>query len=255
MNVSKCTANGILALMRAYRGEIKTARKNLNDTFRLAEKEGSKLHLLISYWPASVISVVEGKQEEAYANFCKMIDLWSETEDRHDSIAGFCDAISFFAINNHLTELNKCIHALSEIANETKNPEAFGILSFAIGVSLEAKNEFDQATEHIQKAIEFLEPVNIPLQSAIIQYHLGLVLIKQRFTEKARIHFDLAYQTFKNLGIRYWCSMIEHQLKENITSMKKSGLLPTQRFQIQETLLNDSLKYWNCLPQECQTKK
>jgi DNA-binding CsgD family transcriptional regulator len=227
MNVSKCTANGILALIRAYRGELKTARKNLHDTFRLAGKEGSKLHLLISYWPASVISVVEGKQEEAYSNFCKMIDLWSETEDRHDSIAGFCDAISFFAINNHLTEINKCIHALSEIANQTKNAEAFGILSFAIGVSLEAKNEFNDATEHLQKAIEFLEPINIPLQSAMIQYHLGLVHMKQRFPEKSRIHLDLAYQTFKKLGIRYWCSMIEHQLKENVTSMKKSGLLQT----------------------------
>jgi tetratricopeptide (TPR) repeat protein len=210
-DLSKCSAIGMLALIRAYRGEIKTARKNLNDTFRLAEKEGSRLHLLIILWPASVISVVEGRQQEAYASYCKMLDLWSETEDRHDSIAGFCDAISFFTTNNHITELNRCIHALSEIANETKNPEAFGILSFAIGASLQAKNELNQATEHIEKAIEFLEPVNIPLQFAIIRYHLGLVLMKQGLTEKARIPFDSAYQTFKNLGIRYWCSIIEQQ--------------------------------------------
>jgi hypothetical protein len=78
--------------------------------------------------------------------------------------------------------------------------------------------------------------------------------MKQGLTEKARIPFDLAYQTFKNLGIRYWCSIIEQQLKENITTMEKSGLPPTPVY-LQETLLNDSLKYWICLPQECQTKK
>jgi hypothetical protein len=152
-DASKCTANGILALIRAYRGEIKTARKNLNDTFHTGRERRLQTAPFDNLLAGLCYTCCGRQTTGSICHYCKMIDLWSETEDRHDSIAGFCDAISFFAINNYLTELNKCIHALSEIANETKNPEAFGILSFAIGASLQAKNEFIQATEHIQKQL------------------------------------------------------------------------------------------------------
>jgi DNA-binding CsgD family transcriptional regulator/tetratricopeptide (TPR) repeat protein len=210
INLSKCTANLILALIRAYRGEIRTAGKNLNETLILAGKEGSTLHKMLACWPASIIALVEGKQDEAYTHFCEMINVWSETEDRHDSIAGFCDAISFFSMNNHTTELNRCLHALSQIANETKNPEAFGIMSFAIGNSLYLNNDFTPAADHLEKAIEYLIPVNIPLQTAIIQFHAGLCYVKLQQQARAKTQFHAAYQTFKNLGIRYWCSIIDN---------------------------------------------
>ena len=41
-----------------------------------------------------------------------MVDLWFQTEDRHDSIPGFFDAVSFYALNNKLQELNRSIGVL-----------------------------------------------------------------------------------------------------------------------------------------------
>jgi DNA-binding CsgD family transcriptional regulator len=214
MDISKCTANTILAVLRAYRGEFKTAKKNLNEAFVLADKVSSVLHRLVITWPASIIHILEGNNSKAYQGFCEMIETWAGSDDLHDAIPGFCDAVSFFATHNYLTELNKCIHALSSIANETRNPEAFGILSFAIGASLELKKQSAQATEHFEKAIEYLEPVQIPLQMAIVKYHLGLSYLNLNQLENAHASFQSGYQAFKNLGIRYWCSLIDQQFQK-----------------------------------------
>lgn len=212
--ISIASANLILSILRAYRGELRTAKKNLKETFRIAEQENSNLHKLIAYWPASIISTIEGDEKKTYDSFCNMIDFWLQTEDRHDSIAAFCDAISFFISHNHVTELNKCINILTTIANQTKNPEAFGILSYAIGTSLSLNKQHEQAADHLEKALNYLLSVDVPLQSAIITFHLGLTYQNLELFDKADHAFSESYQTFKNLGVRYWCSVIDQHHKK-----------------------------------------
>lgn len=212
--ISKCTANTILALTRAYRGELKSAKKNLSEAARLADRERSSIHSLILGWPKAIIHIHEGDHSLAYQSFCEMMDNWSGSEDLHDSIAGFADAVSFFTMHEKVNELNKCVHALSEIANKTNNPEALGILSFSLGASLSLNEKYSMATDHFEKAVKILESVNIPLQTSIINYHLGLTYLHQNLILNAKDSFQSSYRDFKRLGIRHWCSLIEEKLQE-----------------------------------------
>jgi DNA-binding NarL/FixJ family response regulator len=56
--------------------------------------------------------------------------------------------------------------------------------------------------------------VDVPLQSAIIRFHLGLTFQNLNFFDKADHAFSESYQTFKNLGVRYWCSVIDQHHKK-----------------------------------------
>jgi DNA-binding CsgD family transcriptional regulator len=206
---SKATANSVLAIIRSYRGEIKTARKHLVLANQFASGINSAIHKLLNKWPEALIAQVENDTGNTQRLYSEMLDLWFLTEDRHDLVPGLCEAASFFALQNDQKELNRSIQALTVISNAGNNPEATGILSFAIGASLSLNHEQEHALNHFQKAIEYLKPVSIPLQSAIIGFHLGLSCQAIGLNEEAENHFQSAYHSFKNLGVRYWCSIID----------------------------------------------
>jgi len=207
--ISKCTAASILALIRAYRGEMKTARKNLEETIQLATREASTLHHVIAAWPMSVLPMVEGNTEEATRQFTRMLDLWFNTGDRHDSLPGLNDAISFFTLQGSQKELSRCIGALTQITGLTYNQEATAALSFALGASLFLNGEPDGAREHLNKSLEIYSQMNAPLQHAIVGFHQARVLRTLGEEKEAGLLFDSAYQRFRTLGIRFWCALID----------------------------------------------
>ncbi|WP_423129782.1 AAA family ATPase [Gaoshiqia sp. Z1-71] len=208
---SQATANTVLAILRSYRGEIKTAGKHLALAVRYAADIHSMIHKLLNKWAEALIAQGENDISAARQAFTEMLDIWFQTEDRHDAISGLCDATSFFALQNDRKELNHTIKALTVISNINNNPEAIGILSFAIGASLSLNNEHEQAVGHFRKALEYTGKVNIPLQAAIIRFHLGLSWQNLELNAEADECFRQAYETFKNLGVRYWCSVIDQQ--------------------------------------------
>ncbi len=224
---SKATANTVLAILRSYRGEIKTARKHLDLAVHYAAEIHSIIHKLINKWPEALIAQGENDLTRAGRIYTEMLDIWFETEDRHDAISGICDAASFFALQNNIKELNRAIKALTIISDMNSNPEAIGILSFAIGTSLSLNDEPEQAVNHFQKALEFLEKVNVPLQGAIVQYHLGMACRKLGNTEAAEESFNSSYQTFKRLGVRHWCSLIDEQRSQLITAKTEGEIFKT----------------------------
>ncbi len=227
LDISKCTALVILSLMRAYRGELKSAKHNLIESMAIARKESSVLHHLIALWPMSVIAVVEGKNDEALQHFNKMIDLWFQTEDRHDSIPGFFDAVSFYALNNNFQELNRCVDALSLMVNHTKNQEAIAVLYFALGMIMVFNKEYKKAHENFELALEYLDIVNAPLQKAIVQYHHSKNLQYLNKEKKSLEAMAEAFNAFKNLGIRFWCNLVEIEKNAVLSALKVEDLSQT----------------------------
>lgn len=213
---SKATANTVLSILRSYRGEIKTARKHLDLAEQYAAKIHSVIHKLLNKWPEALIAQGENDIIRARRIYTEMLDIWFQTEDRHDAISGICDAASFFALQNNIKELNRAIKALTVISDINSNPEAIGILSFAVGTSLSLNDESEQAINHFQKALEYLEKVNVPVQGAIVQFHLGMAYRKLGNFEAAEENFNSSYQTFKRLGVRHWCSLIDEQRNQLI---------------------------------------
>lgn len=219
---SKATANTVLAIMRSYRGEIKTARKHLDLADQYAAEIHSVIHKLLNKWPEALIAQGENDINSASRAYTEMLDIWFQTEDRHDAISGICDAASFYAMQNNIKELNRSIEALTVITDLNSNPEAIGILSFAIGTSLSLNDEPEQAVTHFQKALEYLGKVNVPLQSSIVHYHLGIAFGKLGNGEATEENFNSSYQTFKRLGVRNWCSLIDEQ-RNQLAPGEKSG--------------------------------
>ncbi len=213
---SKATANTVLSILRSYRGEIKTARKHLDLAGHYAAEIHSIIHKLLNKWPEALIAQGENDIDRAGHIYTEMLDIWFQTEDRHDAISGICDAASFFALQNNKKELNRAIEALTVISDLNSNPEAIGILSFAVGTSLSLNDEPEQAVNHYQKSIEYLEKANVPLQGAIVHYHLGMADSKLGNSEAAEESFNKSYQTFKRLGVRHWCSLIDEQRKQMV---------------------------------------
>jgi tetratricopeptide (TPR) repeat protein len=108
----------------ALRGEIKKALGNLDRALELSRKLNIVVVELGSLWGMAVVSEINSDIKRSLDYYKSILQLWEETQDRHDSIIMLIWAVNFFSQNSLKQELTQCTEALSTISAATGNSEA-----------------------------------------------------------------------------------------------------------------------------------
>lgn len=212
---SKSIAHTVTGVIKAYRGEFKSAHRNLGVGYQLAQRASFKIALLLIHWSMAILHEMEKHLEKAYSEYHKMLAVWETSEDKHDILCGLFTAATFMAENHHSKELNKIIQILSGIANETNNPEVVGTLAYALAVGAYHNQDYENAQDGFSQALKYYQELDVPLQVMEVQKYMGLTLLKLDNKEEAKEKLLAASSYARNLGLRPFLIAIDHLLSES----------------------------------------
>jgi DNA-binding CsgD family transcriptional regulator len=207
-DASKATGYLVMALIKIYRGENRTAHKYLEESNLLATRLNFRMIILIIHWAQAAILEFEGRPDEACESYLSMLDFWRSSDDKHDILGGLSAAVSFFGDHGYREDVMRCVSVNSTIAEETGNPEAIGVMAFSLGISAHLMERFEEAVTHLEKALSYFNELEVPLQIIYTQYHLGKALIALDKKSKAIPCLKQAILKARNLGIRTMASRI-----------------------------------------------
>jgi ATP/maltotriose-dependent transcriptional regulator MalT len=211
---SKAVAYGITGIINVFKGEIKSAERNLTRAFNLSKKLRITSLELASLWGFAILYELEGKNELVLEKYNAVIQKWYDTQDTHDVIQIIMWASEFFARQKLVKENAICVEILTSIASSTGNPEAMAALAFALAESSVMNNNFQEAEKQYIQALEHLEKLKIPIEQVAVEYRLGCCLTELAQNDKAAIYLNRAYRTAKNLSARPLSSRIAAKMNE-----------------------------------------
>jgi ATP/maltotriose-dependent transcriptional regulator MalT len=237
----------VIGQIKAYRGDLKSAMKAIEQSNQIAIRINFKLIILLNLWGKAVILEFDKKWEESRQYYQELVTFWQESEDRHDVLGGICAAVTFFADHDHYEDLSKCVSASASIAEETGNPESIGVLSYSLGMSSLSDERLEEARKNFEKAFSLFKELEVPLQMIMTQCQLGKVLIRLNKKEAGISHLKQANLSAKKLGMRPISSKIENILKESgevatdrrdmdHSTRKSFGGLTSRQFEILQAL-------------------
>jgi DNA-binding CsgD family transcriptional regulator len=244
---SRSAAYLVIGQIKAYRGDLKSAMKAIEQSNQIAIQINFKLMTLLNLWAKGVILEFDKKWEESRQYYQQLVAFWQESEDRHDVLGGICAAATFFADHDQYEDLSKCISASAAIAEETGNPEAIGVLSYTLGMLSLSDKRLDEACKNFDKAYKLFKDLEVPLQVIMTQCQLGKVLIRMNKKEEGITHLKQANLSAKKLGMRPISSRIESILAESgevstdrrdidHSTRKSFGGLTSRQFEILQAL-------------------
>jgi len=244
---SKSAAYLVIGQIKAYRGDIKSAMNAIEKSDQIALQINFKLIILLNLWGKAVILEFDQKWEESRQQYQQLLTYWQESEDRHDVLGGICAAATFFADHKHYEDLPKCVSVSAMIAEETGNPEAIGVLSYALGMSSMADNRLEEAYKNLDKALKLFKDLEIPLQIIMTQCQLGKVSMQLGKKDEGISLLKQANLSSKKLGVRPLASKIEKILAEygevagdrrtaDHSTRKSYGGLTSRQFEILQAL-------------------
>jgi DNA-binding CsgD family transcriptional regulator/tetratricopeptide (TPR) repeat protein len=199
---SRITAEGILGMVRGYRGETRLARRHLRKALADARRSNIVLMELCAHWGLAVVDDFDDMAESSEANFLRVLDCLDRTQDTHDMIAPVCSAVAFFAERGMDAEANRSAEALAHIAGATAGTEAMAGLAYALGETALLNNELTVALSQFEQALVHLETLDIPLARARVYRRLGLTQLRVGTLEAGIVNLRSAYRIVRKLGSR-----------------------------------------------------
>lgn len=213
-NASKSIAQAVSALIRAHRGEVKSAAGNIRSSYELAKKESYQLIIFIQIWAEAVTEEMNGNERYAYFNYKKLMDEWYHKGDVHDVLGGLFAAGTFFYHHNYRQEINETLKIVDQIVNITGNPEAIGFLHYLQALIALQEGNTKVAKTHLEDSKLLLLPVNIPLQMVYLEFHEALVAKESGDFETALNLLHKVIANARNMGMRLFASRAEKMMQK-----------------------------------------
>lgn len=219
---SRSGAQLALSLVAMHRGEIKTARRVLQEFDREVRAGGLVIYELFTIWELASLALLEGRPDEAGASFLRLLDTWERTEDRHEVLPGLRAAATYFERAGRLAEVNRCALAAGRIASVSANPEAAATLAFVLGESVLASGKEAEAAAHFRRASELFRRHELAVDGLAADARLGEVLCRTNERgEGERLLRDVLARA-RRLGARPLVIQVETALAEAPTSASSS---------------------------------
>jgi DNA-binding CsgD family transcriptional regulator/tetratricopeptide (TPR) repeat protein len=190
------------AAIAAFRGErrlFQASRKDFEELQRILGGAYMNFHML---WSAGVLAHLGGATETAAREYSDLIDLWRETEDRHDAVPGLMSACSFFADQNQADRVSECIDILNIISKENNNNESRSARKAALAESAWIHGRVDEAIENAKEALVGYEEQNTPIEIAQISRRLGKMFVSKGDQGRAEVFFEKSAVIARQLGMR-----------------------------------------------------
>lgn len=219
-NPSKSTAHCVIAIIKSLRGEVRNAEKHTLEGIFLAQKEQFMVMYHLLHLPMAKINELKGNQESAKEWYCKIIDEWPQTGEKHDVLLSLVDAAMFFLEQEDQVSLKKCLKIFSFISKETGNTEAMGCLAYGLGLDALLNAQPETAVNRFKEAKKHLESMHIPYQMVLVDFHLGKSLLGMGETDKGFQILRAVQNRAKKMGLSPLLLKIS---KEMDAKMKKDN--------------------------------
>jgi DNA-binding NarL/FixJ family response regulator len=195
-------ADVVTGMVRAFRGETKSARRMIQSSLDISRRFGATAVELAALFALAVTEQNEGNNDEADRGYRSMIERWQQTSERHDIIPCLCWAATFFADRGRVRATTICTEALATIASETGNPEALAGLAHALGEAALLQDKPEEAEQQFGQAVELLSRLDVPLELSLSQFRAGVAMEKNGKQEQAAAALNRAYRLARKLGAR-----------------------------------------------------
>ncbi len=207
-------AKGVMGMIKAYRGELKPAKKMIAESNAGVQALGGVIGEFLTIWFAAFAHETSGELDEAANTYRRFIRMWEKTEDYHDAIPGFCAAATFFASQELADDVTICANALSTMATGSGHREAVAALAFVLGERAMVDGKYQEAADHFKQAATRFEPLEVPVERARAEWRAGAALAQAGAKEEAVGYLRNAYRAMRKLGARALSSRISADLND-----------------------------------------
>ncbi|MFN7115529.1 MAG: AAA family ATPase [Saprospiraceae bacterium] len=211
---AKSTAYGVMGLIKAYRGEHKSALAYLQQSQILSERENQGFLKFMLPWGRALVYEGNGDVAMAHQLYIQMLQNWEQSHDQHDIMVGLFGAATFFSEQEQEQLVIRSVQIFSNISQNTGNPEAVAGLAFALGELAMLSKNYSEAVSHFTNTVQYLGELYTPVQRLLAEYRLGVALRQANEPEKAQELLQKTLQEAKNLGMRPLVSKIETMLEK-----------------------------------------
>jgi DNA-binding CsgD family transcriptional regulator len=194
-------ADGIVGSILVWRGRPDEGRPLLERCLQTATRLDVVSMLCDSAAALAWLSAQEGDAERAAQLGRLVLERWSRTQDHHYALWGLRWSAVFFARAGALREARACAEALSAIATSAGHPDALATLAHALGETALAEGDADTAAEHLTRAVELHDGLDIPFERAQIGLRAGAILAAAGQREAGIDHLAEAHRVGTRLGV------------------------------------------------------
>jgi DNA-binding CsgD family transcriptional regulator len=229
--ISVVSAHFNLAMLRAAKGETRSARRSIESTERLARQRGYALFPLLLRWPKAYLSETAGNDDAALSEYQALLRAAEETDDRHDLLPGLCHAAACFARNGAAVEIGKVTRLAADMARRTGNPEATVVQLYCHASAEFAAGEYERSGRTYREVAGRFEELGLPLEQGHALFHAALALLRNGEIQQAEAVFDQAAHAARRLGARPLLARIDaHRPSPPATRSEGAAFLsPRQR--------------------------
>jgi len=171
---TRVVTDGLLGAIRAFRGELRPARRPLERANGLAVQLNVVSMHVDTAAALAYLAAQEGDAAAALARCREVLERWAPSEDRHYAVWPLRWAAAWLARAGEDRDAAACADALAQIAAQTNHPDALAALGHALGELALAQGEAAAAAEHLAGAVALHDGLEIPFDRAQIQLRAGV---------------------------------------------------------------------------------
>ncbi len=215
-NGGRMLAEAVLGGLLVARGQLRQARKMLNNAEEAARKLGIFPVELVT---RPVLAWLEEQSENdggAALRYRELISFWRQTEDTFDVLPGLRMAAKFFSRTGAVLDLGACAEIARVLTGANRNPETLGTLAFVLGETALLRNQSVEASRQFQLAKTEFEKMEARYEVAQCAERLGAAHRQAGAVSAAVKQWRESYRIAKALGAR-------PLLEDVIGSLRQAG--------------------------------
>lgn len=224
----KSGAEGVLAMIAAFRGEQRGTLERLDETGRVLRRYGVLLlefHLL---WARAFLIETNGDRAAAASAYLRLLDVWDQTDDCHDVLPGAVSAAAFFGDEGESRQVARITDILHAVTTANDNQESRAARLAVLGEAAAAGGDWSAAINHLTNARDGYDRLGVPIEQALIRRRLVRALTAAGREREAVAEREAGAAIARRLGMRPLLAMPAAQKTENTRKAGNSLLTGRQ---------------------------
>jgi DNA-binding CsgD family transcriptional regulator len=226
--VMKAGAVGVRAMIAAFRGQHRQAAAKLEES-RIALRRFGVLslefHLL---WALAFSMESAGERDGTARIYRRMLDLWDDTEDRHDILPGAVSAAAFFLDAGDTRQLARVTDTLHTIARENDNDESRAARLAVLAETAAAGRDWATAITHMSGARDGYDRLGVAVERALVRRRLMRMLIEAGREREAATERQACAAIARELGMRTTLAALDAVQRRPVVPRRHAALTGRQ---------------------------
>lgn len=198
----KAGAAGVESMIAAFRGNHRQALSGLEESRVALRKYGVlslEFHLL---WAQAFALESEGDHDAASRTYLHLLDLWDDTDDRHDVVPGAVSAAAFFRDTGDQRQMARITDVLHTVVAANDNKESRAARAAVLAENAASAKDWKGAIGRMIEARDGYDLLGVPIERALIRRRLGRVLADAGQDRDASAELESCAGIARSLGMR-----------------------------------------------------